>query len=372
MDGVADDILRLAEEQGFALAGIAPAEPSSYIDAVRDWVDEGKHGTMGYLAEHLNVRLDPGRLLEGAKSVICVADIYVGPTISDESQTLDPRPQTRGKIARYARGDDYHKVIKKRLHALADTLAERFPGESFRTTVDTAPALEREHAARAGLGWQARNTMMIHPRHGSYTLLGLIVTTLYVEGPRDQGPRGRDEKQSSSTSSHLAPRPLGPSAPAPPTDHCGHCTRCIDACPTDAIAAEGYSIDASRCVSYLTIEHRGVIDAEFHVGMGDWIAGCDICQEVCPYNAIAARHPLPVLDRYTPRPALAGGLDLIDVLHWTAEDRAAAVQGSALKRIKLNMFRRNALIAAGNALASQDDPALRGAVEVCLMTMRAT
>ena len=344
MDGLADDILRLAEEQGFALAGIAPAGPSSYIDAVRDWVDEGKHGTMGYLEQHLDVRLDPGRLLEGARCVIAVADIYdAGDSPDPRPPVPDPRP--KGKIARYARGDDYHKVIKKRLHALADTLAEQYPGERFRTTVDTAPALEREHAARAGLGWQARNTMMIHPRHGSYTLLGLIVTTLDLPSSADCAYPGRT---------------------FPGADHCGHCTRCIDACPTDAIAPEGHSIDASRCVSYLTIEHRGVIDAEFHVGMGDWIAGCDICQEVCPYNAIAARHPLPVLDRYTPRPALAEGLDLIDVLHWTAEDRAAAVQGSALKRIKLDMFRRNALIAAGNTLAERDDPALRDAVQRCL------
>ena len=374
MQDVADDILRLAKEQGFALAGIAPAGPSSYIDAVRDWVDAGKHGTMGYLAEHLDLRLDPGRLLEGAQSVIAVADIY------DAGDSPDPRSpipdsRSKGKIARYARGDDYHKVIKKRLHALADTLAERFPGEAFRTTVDTAPALEREHAARAGLGWQARNTMMIHPRHGSYTLLGLIVTTLRIEGSRgqgpreQQGPRGRGAKGpssgsiDSSASANSIPRPLGPSAP---TDHCGHCTRCIDACPTDAIAAGGYSIDASRCVSYLTIEHRGVIDASFHEGMGEWIAGCDVCQEVCPYNAIAARHPLPVLDRYTPRPALAEGLNLIDVLSWTADDRAAIVQGSALKRIKLDMFRRNALIAAGNALAERDDSALRDAVRQCL------
>ncbi len=365
MQDVADDILRLAKEQGFALAGIAPAGPSSYIDAVRDWVDAGKHGTMGYLAEHLDLRLDPGRLLEGAQSVIAVADIY------DAGDSPDPRSpipdsRSKGKIARYARGDDYHKVIKKRLHALADTLAERFPGEAFRTTVDTAPALEREHAARAGLGWQARNTMMIHPRHGSYTLLGLIVTTLRVEGQRGKGAEGQGKTaEVGEGPDNAAPLPLNPSAPSVP-DHCGHCTRCIDACPTDAIAPDGYSIDASRCVSYLTIEHRGVIAEAFHEGMGDWIAGCDICQEVCPYNAVAARHPLPVLDRYTPRPALAEGLELMDVLHWTAEDRAAAVQGSALKRIKLDMFRRNALIAAGNTLAQRDDPALRDAVRRCL------
>ena len=303
MDGVADDILRLAEEQGFALAGIAPAEPSSYIDAVREWVDEGKHGTMRYLAEHLDVRLDPDRLLEGARSVIAVADLYDAGGSPDPRSPI-PNPRPKGKIARYARGDDYHKVIKKRLHTLADALAQRFPGEAFRTTVDTAPALEREHATRAGLGWQARNTMMIHPRHGSYTLLGLIVTTLRVEGTR-----GRGAEVPSVEPDNSAPRPLDPSAPIR-RDHCGHCTRCIDACPTDAIAAEGYSIDASRCVSYLTIEHRGLIDPEFHEGMGDWIAGCDICQEVCPYNAIAARHPLPVLDRYTPRPALGRGAKL--------------------------------------------------------------
>jgi epoxyqueuosine reductase len=196
-------------------------------------------------------------------------------------------------------------------------------------------------------------------------LLGTIVTTLELEGPRGLGAKGPSfEEFASDGRSHFTPQPLSPSAPS--TDHCANCTRCIDACPTDAIAPQGYTLDARRCISYLTLEHRGLIPTDLFPGMGNWIAGCDICQEVCPYNKIAERHPLPIHPRYRPRKKMASGLELIDVLSWTADDRAEAFRGSALKRMKLNMVRRNALIAAGNVLLQNEDAELRAAVERCL------
>ncbi|MBX2851825.1 MAG: tRNA epoxyqueuosine(34) reductase QueG [Phycisphaeraceae bacterium] len=329
----------LAKEQGFALCGIASADASQYAGQLKAWLAEGKHGAMQYLADHADIRTDPGRLVEGAASVIVVADAY-------HPQTPGPEPQAptpAGRVAKYAWGDDYHKVLKKRLHKACNALEAEYPGHTYRATTDTAPIFERELATRAGLGWTGKHTLMIHPRFGSYFLLGTIVTTLPMQ------------------TSELAgfPAPL-----SPPTDHCGSCSRCIDACPTDAIASEGYSVDARRCISYLTLEHRGSIDEQYHEPMGDWLAGCDICQDVCPHNRrradLAAQDadPLQVHARYTPH-NYAGGFDLLKVLNWAAEDRQQAFIGSALKRVKLDMMQRNALIAAGNALAQQDDPVLR-------------
>jgi len=328
----------LAKAQGFALCGIASAEASAYADELNRWLSEGKHGEMHYLADHADIRADPGKLVEGAANVIVVADAYHPHA---ESQVRSGKPL--GRVAKYAWGDDYHKVLKKRLHAVCNALEAQYPGYTYRATTDTAPIAERELATRAGLGWTGKHTLMIHPRFGSYFLLGTVVTTLPMQ------------------TSELAgfPAPLGS-----PTGHCGGCTRCIDACPTDAIAQEGYSVDARKCISYLTLEHRGEIDEQYHEPMGDWLAGCDICQEACPHNqrrsSLAGQDndPLQVHARYTPHD-YAQGFDLLEVLNWTAEDRQQAFIGSALKRIKLEMMQRNALIAAGNHLRDHDHPALR-------------
>ena len=335
----AEAVQTIAGGLGFALCGVAPAERSAFADFFGRWLAEGKHGEMDYLTNHAALRADPRELLPGAQAVIAVADAYEAGAGGRGHGAEEPGPLS-GKIAKYAWGDDYHKTIKKRLHQMADTLSEAYPGHTFRATVDTAPIFERECATAAGLGWTGKHTLMIHPRFGSYFLLGTLVTTLALQ-----------------TSEQLGyPGPL-----APPTDHCGSCTRCIDACPTDAIAAGGYSVDATRCISYLTIEHRSAIDPALHPGMGPWVAGCDICQDVCPHNRrrlSSADLPLPIHPRYTPR-ASAPAIPLIEILHWTEDDRRAALRGSALKRIKLAMWHRNALIAAGNALQQQDDPTLR-------------
>ncbi|MFA9477402.1 tRNA epoxyqueuosine(34) reductase QueG [Phycisphaerales bacterium AB-hyl4] len=349
-------VRELADELGFALCGIAPAAASDHADFVRQWLADDKHGEMHYLATNLDLRLDPRELLTGARSVIVVADVYPPGVYDSPTDTQQPQPPV-GRVARYAWGDDYHKTIKQRLHRLADALRERHPAAVFRATVDTAPLLEREHAARAGLGWIGKHTLTLHPRLGSYLLLGAIVTTLDLADAAEEDYPGHT---------------------LPPTDHCGTCTRCIDACPTQCIADPAHhqghrTLDATRCISYLTLEHRSLIDTSLHASMNDWLAGCDVCQQVCPYNQpIETRPPpapeirnvksdiaLPIHPRYTPRAELTLGLNLLDVLNWTADDRQRVFQGSALKRMKLEMVKRNALIAAGNALMQNDDPPLR-------------
>lgn len=306
---------------GFAGAGIAEASPSRWGREFAAWLAAGRHGSMAWLARNVEVRLDVTRLLPGARSVVMVADVYESPGARE-----DAVGRGMGRIARYARGRDYHRVIKDRLHVLADSLRAEHPEAAFRAFVDTAPVMERELAARAGLGWIGKHTLVLHPTRGSYMLLGGVATTLELAAPAEQ--------------------------PAI-ADHCGTCTRCLDACPTEAISP--YGVDASRCISYLTIERRQAISPEFFEAMGDWIFGCDVCQEVCPHNR-RAREPVAIRDEYVPRRT---GLSLLEVLGWTEDDRRAAFSGSAMKRATLAMMKRNALIAAGNALAKEDDPPMR-------------
>ncbi len=317
------DILTRVRQAGFALAGIAPAEPSAQAQFVDQWLAAGRHGEMAYLAQQPELRLDVRRLVPGAMSIICVADAYPAEHSGNEQAESPPR----GRVARYAWGRDYHQVMKDRLHDLADWLRAYHPQHTFRTTVDTAPVLEREHALRAGLGWVGKNTMLIHPQRGSWLLLGEIITTLPL--------------QTTSSAQRV-------------TDHCGTCTRCLDACPTQCLTP--YAIDAARCLSYLTIEHRAPIDPALHDAVGNWLAGCDVCQEVCPHNDRVPTEDTQ--DAYQPG-AAAEGFDLLTVLNWDAAARTQALTRSALKRIRLEMFKRNALIAAGNALRRQNHPALR-------------
>ena len=309
---------------GFARAGIATPEPSRWAAQLRQWLEAGRHGSMGYLAEHLDVRLDPGALLEGTRSIVMVADLYAQRGSAEDGALADGH----GRVARYARGRDYHKVIKKRLHELCDALRAEHPEAGFRAFVDTAPVLERELAERAGMGWIGKHTLLIDSDIGSYVLLGGIATTLLLEPPPAQ-------------------RSI--------SDHCGSCTRCIDACPTDAITP--HSVDARACISYLTIERRGPIDEGLHEPIGDWLYGCDVCQEVCPHNS--------------PRPRAAGALaleayrstrdsfDLLEVLGWDESARRAAFEGSAMKRATLAMMKRNALIVGANRLPDDEAFAAR-------------
>ena len=318
-------------QEGFAAAGVAAACSSKQAGELHAWLQEGRHGEMNWLAENVEVRTDPRVLLPGAQSVIVVADRYEG------SPDVD-LPEGAGRIARYARGRDYHVHMKKRLHRVADALARQFPDETFRACVDTAPILEREVGVAAGLGAIGKHTLLIEPSIGSWLLLGEIVTTLEAEA----------------------------TGTGKPLDPCGTCTRCIEACPTDAITP--WSVDATRCISYLTIEHRSDIDPAFHSGIGDWLFGCDICQEVCPHNqpttltSSASTH-----EAYAPRPTgrddTGASFDVREVLDWTEDDRRKAFTTSSMKRAKLDMIRRNAVIVAGNYLKKQDDPSLRKRLE---------
>ena len=311
-------VIDLCRAQGFALAGVAPASRSSHDSTFVQWLRDEKHGEMDWMSRHIDIRLDPTELIEGATSVICVADRYGG--------LEDPPHETHdGRIARYARGNDYHKVMKRRLHKICDELAGQNPEETFRACVDTAPLFERELAAKAGIGAIGKHTLLIDQGVGSWLLLGAIVTTMELE------PHHGEQ-----------------------SDPCGTCTRCIDACPTDAITP--WQVDASKCISYLTIEHRSEIDPVYFPAMGQWIFGCDICQEVCPHNQITDRSAAaPVHEAYKER---FRTLNVLEVLDWDEQARQDAFTGSSMKRAKLNMIRRNAVIVAGNILELTPTPEL--------------
>jgi epoxyqueuosine reductase len=308
-------IKRLARELGFDLVGITSAEPSRYRDYFRRWLDDGAAGTMEYLAQRFEERTDPAMYVPGARSVVCVAINYHTPLepVPDEAR------EHHGRVARYALGDDYHELIKRRLHKLADAIRELSPGAVTRCGVDTAPVMEKELAARAGVGWIGKNTNVINADVGSWLLLGEVITTLDL--PFD----------------------------APSTDHCGTCRRCIDACPTGAIT-DAYQLDARRCISYLTIEHREEIPEEFHDKLGDWLYGCDICQDVCPWNG----KPLDAIDPALQPRFRTGTLDLRAVQNWGTDDYRDQLSGSAMKRVKLPVLRRNAAIVARNLQSAKE------------------
>lgn len=303
-----------AKALGFACAGIASLEPIEHAEALADWIDAGMHGEMGYLAENNEKRTNPSTILEGAKCALVVGDLYA----SRDDNTDKPLEPGHGRIARYARGRDYHRLIKKRLVKLLLELQLEHPDAEFKAFVDTAPIPERDLALRAGIGWVGKHTLIIHPRLGSYMFLGGIVMTIEAQNPPDV--------------ERVA-------------DHCGTCTQCIDACPTDAITP--HSVDARRCISYLTIEHRSEIDPQLASMMGDWVYGCDVCQEVCPHNSTKPSellgeqaNPVYRSDR--------DSFDLLEVLGWNEEDRREAFAGSAMKRAKLGMMHRNAAIVLRN------------------------
>lgn len=319
-------VLERCRELGFAAAGICRPEPSQWAEQLQSWLAQGKHGEMEYLANEAHSRVTPAAWLPGAQSVLVVADQYA------RRGDVDGPSANQGRIARYARGRDYHKVIKDRLHRISDELREQFPRDEFTAFVDTAPIPERELAARAGLGWVGKHTLVIHPRIGSYLLLGGILTTLDLESPASQRPE---------------------------PDRCGTCTRCIDACPTQAIAP--YSVDATRCISYLTIERRSPVEPEWWGMMGDWVYGCDVCQEVCPHNSVRSESVDvgTILDVYRP---LRTGFDLAELLTWEETDRRQAFARTAMWRATLSMMKRNALVAAANAVRSGGAPGLYASI----------
>lgn len=300
----------VAANLGFERCGIAPAAPIAHGDYLRAWLTAGQAGSMGYLYRHIASRLDPRALLPTARSAIVVAHNYHQ---QPPPQSADNAPH--GRIAMYAWGEDYHLVIREKLDALVAELRREIP-EPFdaRPCVDTSAIVERELAAAAGIGWIGKNTLVLHQELGSWFFLGVVLTSL----------------------------DLAPDEPA--TDHCGTCTRCLDACPTHAFPAP-YQMNATRCISYLTIEHRGEIPAEFHQPIDNWLFGCDICQQVCPYNKDA---PLTKEPRYATQPP-APNPPLSDILNWSPTDHAVHTQNRATDRATLEMWHRNATIATANA-----------------------
>ena len=316
-----------AREMGFDLVGIAPAHASAHGDAYERWVEMGMHGEMGYLSREDAVakRRDPAVLVPGAKSAVVVGLRYYVPD-ADEGVTADP---SRGIVARYARGDDYHELMKERLIALQEWIAAELVPVGGRAYVDTGAVLERELAQRAGLGWQGKNTMLIHPRRGSYYFLGEVLLDVELEYDH------RFVK-----------------------DHCGTCTRCLDACPTGALLGRDPTgapvMDARRCISYLTIELKGAIPRELRPLIGNRIYGCDICQEVCPWNRFS---------RPTDEAAFLAreGLDGPSLIEWmtmTQEEFSARFKGSPIKRAKRRGLLRNVAVALGNWGAPEAVPAL--------------
>jgi epoxyqueuosine reductase len=309
------EVKEKARQLGFDIAGIVSATRSHRADYLRRWLDNGQHGSMSWLANRFDERIDPSVYLPGAKSVICVAMNYYHPLSSEpqlRTENLELRTSS-GKIARYALGNDYHEILKSKLHALADWMRQQWPEIETRACVDTAPLMEKDLAARAGIGWIGKNTCLINDRVGSWLFLGEIVTTL--ELPPDE----------------------------PATDHCGTCRRCIDACPTQAIT-EPYKLDARKCISYLTIEHRESIAESLQEKMGDWLYGCDICQDVCPHNR---QPPVSSEPNFSPR-FPDGAINTEKILQWQPTDYQLALRGSAMKRTKLPILQRNAKIVANN------------------------
>ena len=301
---------------GFDLVGITTLgsmETAPHFDA---WLERGYAGEMHYLQKWADKRRDSRLPYEGVQSAIVVAMSYGG-------------AEPAGPVARYARGDDYHDVLTtklRELHAwIAAALGHEVRGRAY---VDTGPLLERDLARRAGLGWFGKNTNLIHPQLGSFFFLGAL----------------------------LLDHELAPDAPFE-TDHCGTCTRCISACPTQAIV-EPRVLDATRCISYLTIEAKGEIPAEFHEAIGDLIYGCDICQDVCPWNEKFAR-TLPEGSPFAARVAIAGkdartlARELVEM---TQEEFSDRFRRSRMKRAKLSGLKRNAVVVLGNVGASADVP----------------
>lgn len=304
----AEHVKSVVRACGFELAGIASAAPiADDNQRYLEWVNRGMAGAMGYLTDRrAEVRTDPRQLLPSARTIVCAGKLYNAPQPPDAAVPENER----GRISRYAWGADYHEVVRSRLEKVVKKLGS---DHEYKICVDTAPLLERTYARQAGLGWIGKNTCMINQAMGSWFFLGEIVTSLELEPD------------------------------SPPPDRCGTCTRCIDACPTTAIAQEGYQMDARRCIAYFTIELHGAAPREMREGIGRHIFGCDICQDVCPWNAHA---PVTFEACFQPRQAPAS---LEQMAALTEPEFREMFRGSPVLRAKYGGFLRNVAIAMGNS-----------------------
>jgi epoxyqueuosine reductase len=322
-------------ELGFDLAGVAPARDFPELARLEEWLGRGYAGEMRYMSDAR--RRSPGRVVEAARSlIVCALNYNTAHPNSTEDLPLHsanvPDDKPPGWISRYAWGDDYHDVLGKRLRALVEEMRAEF-GPDFQAFpyVDTGPILERVAAKYAGLGWLGKNTCLIHHRLGSWLFLGVIVTTLELE-------------------------PTLRASEPPPADLCGRCRLCLDACPTGALV-EPYVLDARRCISYLTIELHGPIPEELRPAMGAMVFGCDICQDVCPWNSKA---PTTVPAAFEPREFADGRSLLAPELEWLAAmdegEFRRVFRRSAVKRAKWRGMVRNACVALGNSAARLAPP----------------
>ncbi len=311
-----DQLKAEALRLGFAKVGVAPAVDPPGYPRFREWLKQGHAAGMDYLVRQADARAHPNHLLEGVRSVVMATMLHGSAT----PISTDPR---RGRIARYAQGPDYHEVLWRRLEALLAWLRMKRPEANGRAVADTAPLLERDFASLAGLGWVGKNTMLIDKRVGSFTVIGALLTDI---------PLSYDEPHN--------------------TSHCGTCTRCLDACPTDAFVGP-HQLDARRCISYWTIEHKGPMPDEAAQALHGWAFGCDVCQDVCPWNRKA-----PVVVE-GPGPAVLLNTDLIDWLERDAEEFSRTLKGTALSRARRRGLVRNAALLLGSRGVFEAVPALR-------------
>ena len=290
----------LSKELGFLSIGISKAE---FMDPearrLEEWLSNGYHGEMSYMENHFDKRVDPVKLVPGSKSVVSLIYNYYNPETQEEPEAP--------KISMYAFGDDYHQVIKEKLFEMVRRMNEEIGEVNGRCFVDSAPVLERDWARRSGLGWVGKHTLLLSKQKGSYFFLAELIIDLELDYNE------------------------------PVTDHCGTCTRCIDACPTEAISPSGYLIDASKCISYLTIELREAIPLEFQGKMENWMFGCDICQDVCPWNRFSMRHREPAFEPKSEIMTLSKK-EWIDL---TVETFGRLFNKSAVKRTKFAGLKRN-------------------------------
>lgn len=331
-----ESLSRLIKDKGKSLGadlvGIAPARPFPEAEHYRRWVEAEMHGTMGYMAKDPEGRMDITRWFSPARSVVLLGFSYSGP--SPDPVSPHPTLPPLGRIARYALGQDYHDVLKEKLQELLGWVQSIRPEAEGKPFVDSSAVLERLYARYAGIGWIGKNTMLLSPKIGSYFFLTGLATNLELD--YDQ----------------------------PMPDHCGSCTRCLEACPTEAFP-KPYTLDASKCIAYFTIEHRGSIPEEFRKPIGDWVFGCDICQEVCPWNRFSVVGRVREI-----QPEREPLLALEDLARLTPEEFRERFGPTALSRARHRGLMRNALLAMGNsgerrfvpilkAFAEDPDPILR-------------
>jgi len=293
-------IRQMATDAGFYAVGFAKAEQMKpEAQRLEAWLNKGKHGQMHYMANHFEKRIDPGKLVPGAKTVISLLYNYHNP---DKQKDL-----AAPKISQYAYGKDYHFVIKERLRNLLESIRTEIGPVDGRCFVDSAPVLERDWAKRSGAGWIGKHTLLITPKQGSYFFLAELIIDLAL----------------------VYDHPI--------KDYCGRCTKCIDACPTEAISPEGYVMDGSKCISYFTIELKESLPTAYKGKFDNWMFGCDICQEVCPWNRFAKKHDEPAFE---PHPDLLE-LKKEDWIEITESVFRKVFQKSPVKRTKFSGLKRN-------------------------------